>query len=153
MAKFYNNMELLTKVSRDNKSHVVNVEYVDSLLFEEKSREVVDSEAYYSLETDSTLSGVKQVVTTITDADTQILLTDVNTQATPVDLTGLTGDGTEYLLYHDKVVHEEKYEESIYLPRSEAPEGSTLLTLPDWQTYSDNLVITASGYVEDTTTP
>ena len=72
--KLYNNMELLTKVSRDDKSHVVNVEYVDSLLFEEKSREVVDSEAYYSLETDSTLAGVKQVVTTITDADTQILL-------------------------------------------------------------------------------
>ena len=29
MAKFYNNMELLTKVSRDNKSHVVKVEYVE----------------------------------------------------------------------------------------------------------------------------
>ena len=129
MAKFYNNMELLTKVSRDNKSHVVNVEYVDSLLFEEKSREVVDSEAYYSLETDSTLSGVKQVVTTITDADTQILLTDVNTQATPVDLTGLTGDGTEYLLYHDRVTHTETYEETIYLPRSEAAEGSTTMSI------------------------
>ena len=129
MAKFYNNMELLTKVSRDNKSHVVNVEYVDSLLFEEKTREVVDSEAYYSLETDSTLAGVKQVVTTITDADTQILLTDVNTQTTPVDLTSLVGDGTEYVLYHDKVIHEEEYDESIYLHRSEAPEGSTLMTL------------------------
>ena len=127
--KFYNNMELLTKVSRDNKSHVVNVEYVDSLLFEEKSREVVDSEAYYSLETDSTLAGVKQVVTTITDADTQILLTDVNTQNTPVDLTGLTGDGTEYLLYHDRVIHTETYEESIYLPRSEVPEGSTTMSV------------------------
>ena len=148
MAKFYNNMELLTKVSRDNKSHVVNVEYVDSLLFEKKTREVVDSEAYYSLETDSTLAGVKQVVTTITDADTQILLTDVNTQATPVDLTGLTGDGTEYLLYHDRVTRTEEYEESIYLPRSEAPEGATLLTLTDWNTFSDNLVITASGYTE-----
>ena len=153
MAKFYNNMELLTKVSRDNKSHVVNVEYVDSLLFEEKSREVVDSEAYYSLETDSTLSGVKQVVTTITDADTQILLTDVNTQVTPVDLTGLTGDGTEYLLYHDRVTHTEKYKESIYARREDIPEGSITLSLDEWNAYSDNLVITASGYVEDTTTP
>ena len=132
MAKFYNNMELLTKVSRDNKSHVVNVEYVDSLLFEKKTREVVESEAYYSLETDSTLAGVKQVVTTITDADKQILLTDVNTQATPVDLTGLTGDGTEYLLYHDRVTHEEEYEETIYLPRSEAPEGSTFMTIKEF---------------------
>ena len=132
MTKIYNNMELLTKVSRDNKSHVVNVEYVDSLLFEEKTREVVDSEAYYSLETDSTLSGVKQVVTTITNADTQILLTDINTQTTPVDLTGLTGDGTEYLLYHDRVVHTEEYEESIYLPRSEVPESATFMTIQEF---------------------
>ena len=148
MAKFYNNMELLTKVSRDNKSHVVNVEYVDSLLFEEKSREVVDSEAYYSLETDSTLAGVKQVVTTITDADTQILLTDINTQTTPVDLTGLTGDGTEYLLYHDRVTHTEKYEETIYARKDSIPEGSITLSLDEWNAYSDNLVITASGYTE-----
>ena len=129
--KLYNNMELLTKVSRDNKSHVVNVEYVDSLLFEEKSREVVDSEAYYSLETDSTLAGVKQVVTTITDADTQILLTDINTQTTPVDLTGLTGDGTEYLLYHDRVTHTEKYEETIYARKDSIPEGSITLSLDE----------------------
>ena len=146
--KLYNNMELLTKVSRDNKSHVVNVEYVDSLLFEEKSREVVDSEAYYSLETDSTLAGVKQVVTTITDADTQILLTDINTQTTPVDLTGLTGDGTEYLLYHDRVTHTETYEETIYARKDSIPEGSITLSLDDWNTFSDNLVITASGYTE-----
>ena len=129
MTKIYNNMELLTKVSRDNKSHVVNVEYVDSLLFEEKTKEVVDSEAYYSLETDSTLAGVKQVVTNITDADTQILLTDVNTQLEPVDLTSLVGDGTEYVLYHDKVVHEEEYEETIYLPRSETPKGTVTMTI------------------------
>ena len=127
--KLYNNMELLTKVSRDNKSHVVNVEYVDSLLFEKKSREVVDSEAYYSLETDSTLVGVKQVVTTITDADKQILLTDINTQNTPVDLTGLTGDGTEYLLYHDRVTHIEEYEEEIYARKESIPEGSTTMTI------------------------
>ena len=146
--KLYNNMELLTKVSRDNKSHVVNVEYVDSLLFEEKTREIVDSEAYYSLETDSTLAGVKQVVTTITDADTQILLTDVNTQATPVDLTGLTGDGTEYLLYHDRVTHTEEYEEEIYAKKSDIPEGATTMSISDWNTYSDSLEITASGYVQ-----
>ena len=127
--KFYNNMPLEATVDESNPKHLTTVGAVHEKLWEKKSREVVDSEAYYSLETDSTLSGVKQVVTTITDADTQILLTDVNTQATPVDLTGLTGDGTEYLLYHDKVVHEEKYEESIYLPRSEASEGSTLMTL------------------------
>ena len=146
--KFYNNMPLEATVDESNPKHLTTVGAVHEKLWEKKSREVVDSEAYYSLETDSTLPGVKQVVTTITDADTQILLTDVNTQTTPVDLTGLTGDGTEYLLYHDRVTHTETYEESVYLPRSEAPEGSTLLTLPDWQTYSDNLVITASGYVQ-----
>ena len=129
MAKFYNNTQLVPEVDESNDKNIITVGNLHSKLFEKKSREVVDSEAYYSLETDSTLSGVKQVVTTITDADTQILLTDINTQTTPVDLTGLTGDGTEYLLYHDKVVHEEEYEETIYLPRSEVPEGSTTMTI------------------------
>ena len=127
MAKFYNNIKILSEPTDDNDA--IKKKNLTEALFEKKSREVVDSEAYYSLETDSTLPGVKQVVTTITDADTQILLTDVNTQATPVDLTGLTGDGTEYLLYHDRVTHTETYEETIYLPRSEASEGSTLMTL------------------------
>ena len=141
MAKFYNNTQLVPEVDESNDKNIITVGNLHSKLFEKKSREVVDSEAYYSLETDSTLPGVKQVVTTITDADTQILLTDVNTQATPVDLTGLTGDGTEYLLYHDKVVHEEKYEESIYLPRSEVPEGSTTMSVQRLDELWGNVVV------------
>ena len=129
MAKFYNNTQLVPEVDESNDKNIITVGNLHSKLFEKKSREVVDSEAYYSLETDSTLPGVKQVVTTITDSNTQILLTDVNTQNTPVDLTSLAGDGTEYVLYHDRVTHTEEYEESIYLTRSEAPEGSTLMTL------------------------
>ena len=130
MAKFYNNIKILSEPSSDNDA--IKKKNLTDALFEKKTREVVDSEAYYSLETDSTLPGVKQVVTTITDANTQILLTDVNTQNTPVDLTGLTGDGTEYVLYHDRVIHEEKYEESIYLPRSEVPESATFMTIKEF---------------------
>ena len=124
---FYNNLVLKADPTEDN--HVIKKKNLHEALWEEKQRTIVDSEAYYSLETDSTLEGVKQVVTTITDADKQILLTSVNTQTTPVDLTGLVGDGSEYVLYHDEVFHTEEYEESIYLPRSEAPEGSTLMTI------------------------
>ena len=109
--KFYNNVPLEATVDESNPKHLTTVGAVHEKLWEKKSREVVDSEEYYSLETDSTLAGVKQVVTTITDADKQILLTDINTQTTPVDLTSLVGDGTEYLLYHDRVTHEEEYEE------------------------------------------
>ena len=130
--KFYNNMPLEATVDESKPKHLTTVGAVREKLWEKKSREVVDSEAYYSLETDSTLPGVKQVVTTITDADTQILLTDINTQNTPVDLTRLTGDGTEYVLYHDRVTRTEEYEESIYLPRSEVPEGSTLMTIKEF---------------------
>ena len=139
--KFYNNMPLEATVDESNPKHLTTVGAVHDKLWEKKTREVVDSEAYYSLETDSTLSGVKQVVTTITDADTQILLTDVNTQATPVDLTGLTGDGTEYLLYHDRVTHTEEYEETIYLPRSEAPEGSTTMSVQRLNDLWGNVVV------------
>ena len=127
--KFYNNMPLEATVDESNPKHLTTVGAVHDKLWEKKSKEIVDSEAYYSLETDSTLAGVKQVVTNITDGDTQILLDEVNTQLEPVDLTSLVGDGTEYVLYHDRVVHTEEYEETIYLPRSEAPEGSTTMTL------------------------
>ena len=130
--KFYNNMPLEATVDESNPKHLTTVGAVHDKLWEKKTREVVDSEAYYSLETDSTLSGVKQVVTTITDADKQILLTDVNTQNTPVDLTSLVGDGTEYVLYHDRVTHTQEYEESIYLPRSEVPESATFMTIKEF---------------------
>ena len=130
--KFYNNMPLEATVDESNPKHLTTVGAVHEKLWEKKTREVVDSEAYYSLETDSTLAGVKQVVTTITDVNTQILLTDVNTQTTPVDLTSLVGDGTEYLLYHDRVTHTEEYEESIYLPRSEVPESATFMTIKEF---------------------
>ena len=130
--KLYNNIPLEATVDESNPKHLTTVGAVHNKLWEKKTREVVESEAYYSLETDSTLAGVKQVVTTITDADKQILLTDVNTQNTPVDLTGLTGDGTEYLLYHDRVTHTQEYEESIYLPRSETPESATFMTIKEF---------------------
>ena len=139
--KFYNNMPLEATVDESNPKHLTTVGAVHEKLWEKKTREVVDSEAYYSLETDSTLAGVKQVVTNITDADTQILLTDVNTQTTPVDLTSLVGDGTEYVLYHDEVVHEEEYEETIYLPRSEAPEGSILMTTDEFNDLWGEVVV------------
>ena len=127
--KFYNNMPLEATVDESNPKHLTTVGAVHDKLWEKKTREVVDSEAYYSLETDSTLAGVKQVVTNITDADTQILLDEINTQLEPVDLTSLVGDGTEYVLYHDRVTHTETYKESIYLPRSEAPEGTVTMTI------------------------
>ena len=132
MAKIYNNTQLVPEVDESNDKNIITVGNLHSKLFEKKSKEIVDSEAYYSLETDSTLAGVKQVVTNITDADTQILLDEINTQLEPVDLTSLVGDGTEYVLYHDKVVHEEEYEESIYLPRSETPEGNILMTTDEF---------------------
>ena len=129
--KFYNNMPLEATVDESNPKHLTTVGAVHDKLWEKKTREVVDSEAYYSLETETT-DGVKQVVTDITDEDTQILLDDVITQTEPVDLSGLTGDGTEYLLYHDRVVHTEEYEETIYLPRSETPEGNILMTTDEF---------------------
>ena len=127
MTKIYSNVQLISEPNGEN--DIIKKKNLTEALFEKKIREVVDSEAYYSLETDSTLSGVKQVVTTITDANTQILLTTVNTQTTPVDLTSLVGDGTEYVLYHDKVVHEEEYEEEIYARVDQIPEDTPTMTI------------------------
>ena len=138
--KFYNNMPLEATVDESNPKHLTTVGAVHDKLWEKKTREVVDSEAYYSLETETT-DGVKQVVTDITDEDTQILLDDVITQTEPVDLSGLTGDGTEYLLYHNRVTHTETYEETIYLPRSETPEGNILMTTDEFNDLWGNVVV------------
>ena len=138
MSKIYSNISLISEPTDD--SHVIKKKTLHEALWEEKTRVVVDSEAYYSLETETT-EGVKQVVTVITDGDTQILLDEVNTQSEPVDLTGLVGDGTEYVLYHDEITHEETYEEEKYVKVEDMPEGNILMTTDEFNDLWGEVVV------------
>lgn len=54
-------------------------------------------------------AGALNVVTVVSDASTEIALDSVNIQNTPVDLSGLVGDGSEYVVLKTDTVLVPKY--------------------------------------------
>ena len=121
----------------------------------EKTKIVIDTPAYYSVCTSSD-DGALNVVTVVTDSSTQILLNDINTQTTPEDLSILTGDGTEYVKHIAEVNHEEAYDEEKYMLKDNTYDKETIdkkivqvstgleaMTTDEWDTYFNNLTITA----------
>ena len=146
--KHYNNIELVPEVDETNKKNVVTVGNLHSKLWVEKNKEVIDTPEHYELASVQDGSEGLKIVDdgTLTDIDKEIELSTVQGKILDTDTHSYVSG--EYVNLIPETSHTEIYEESIYLPRSEAPEGSTLLTLPDWNTFSDNLVITASGYTE-----
>ena len=129
-------------------------------LYHKETITVVDTPAYYNLAT-STDSGALNVVLTVTDNTTQIALTDINTQTTPVDLSALTGDGSEYVVLVPETNHEEEVEKETYRKANDsytkdevdskilqASTGLKMYTEPEYTTFMDNLVVTSSKYVD-----
>ena len=87
-------------------------------IYTTKTITVVDTPEYYDI-TVAGDTGALNVVLTVSNPSTEIALTDINTQSTPVDLSSLTGDGTEYVKLIPAVTHEEKVDKTKYLPRNE----------------------------------
>ena len=87
-------------------------------LYTTKTITVVDTPEYYDI-TVAGDTGALNVVLTVSNPDNEIALTDINTQSTPVNLTSLTGDGTEYVKLIPAVTHDEKVDKTKYLPRNE----------------------------------
>lgn len=127
--KFYNNVPLVADVDETNPQHLTTVGAVHDKLWVKKTKVVVDVIEHYELASAQDGSeGLKIVADgTVADVDTEIQLSDVQTKLLDTD-THTYAEG-EYVVLIAEQNHEEKYEESIYLPRSEAPEGSTLMTL------------------------
>ena len=125
-------------------------------LYVEKTKTVIDTPAYYSVCTSSD-DGALNVVTVVADSSTQIALDDINTQTTPEDLSTLTGDGTEYVKHIAEVNHEEAYDEEKYAIKDDTytktevdneitkalAGGIQVMEEDDWNTYFNNLTITA----------
>lgn len=146
-------------IEKDNTTAVSSKGVYEALYYKETIT-VVDQEAYYSV-CQSTDPGALNVVTNVTDSSTQILLTDINTQTIPEDLSGLTGDGTEYVLLVAEVNHDEEVEKTTYMPRNEtmttqqikdlvteASTGMQVMTEAELNTFFDNLVVSSSNYSE-----
>ena len=93
-------------------------------IYTTKTITVTDTPEYYDI-TVAGDTGALNVVLTVSDPSTEIALTDINTQSTPVNLTSLTGDGTEYVKLIPAVTHEEEVDKTKYLPRDEHVNEST----------------------------
>ena len=131
-----------------------------SSLYHKETITVVDTPAYYNLATSSD-SGSLNVVLTVTDNTTQIALADINAQTTPVDLSTLTGDGSEYVVLVPETNHEEEVEKETYRKANDsytkdevdskilqASTGLEMYTEPEYTSFINNLVVTSSKYVD-----
>ena len=130
-------------------------------LYHTETVTVVDQEQYYNIATSGD-SGALKVVLTVSDSSTEIALTDINTQTVPVDLSALTGDGTEYVVLVPATTHDEGVEVETYRKASEsytskeiddklmeiASGGLKPETLDEYKTFMNGLEIVADGYVE-----
>ena len=126
-------------------------------IYTTKTITVVDTPEYYDI-TVAGDTGALNVVLTVSDPSTEIALTDINTQSTPVDLTSLTGDGTEYVKLIPAVTHDEPYTDTIYRLKDESyskeevdakitasSTGMESMTPTEFNDFFDNLVVTASS--------
>ena len=130
--KFYNNVPLEATVDESNPKHLTTVGAVHDKLWVKKTRVVVDVIEHYELASAQDGSeGLKIVADgTVADIDKEIQLSDVQAKLLNTDVH-VYAEG-EYVILIPEQNHEEKYEESIYLPRSEAPEGATFMTIKEF---------------------
>ena len=158
----FNNEKIETELQLDDaptkdSDKFVNSGAVYSSLYHTETVTVVDQEQYYNIATSGD-SGALKVVLTVSDSSTEIALTDINTQTVPVDLSALTGDGTEYVVLVPATTHDEGVEVETYRKASEsytkeevdakitaASTGMESMTPTEFNDYFDNLVVTASS--------
>ena len=158
----FNGSKIETELQLDNaptkdSDKFVNSGTVYSSLYHTETVTVVDQEQYYNIAT-SGEAGALKVVLTVSDSSTEIALTDINTQTTPVDLSTLTGDGTEYVVLVPATTHDENVEVETYRKASEsyskeevdakitaASTGMESMTPTELNDFFDGLVITASS--------
>ena len=127
--KHYNNIELVPEVDETNKKNVVTVGNLHSKLWVEKNKEVIDTPEHYELA--SVQDGSEGLIIvddgSLTDVDKEIQLSDVQSKLLDTDSHNYVSG--EYVNLILETSHTETYEETIYLPRSEAPKGSTTMSV------------------------
>ena len=130
--KFYNNVPLEATVDESNPKHLTTVGAVHDKLWEKKTRTIIDVIEHYELASaQDGLEGLKIVADgTVADVDKEIQLSDVQTKLLGTDSHSYVAG--EYVILVPEQNHEEKYEESIYLPRSEVPESATFMTIKEF---------------------
>ena len=108
------------------------------------SETIIDVPEHYELSTDST--GLTIVDDSVIPSSTEVKLSDVQAKVLSTDThTYAVG---EMVILVDEQSHTSTHKEPIYAKREDIPEGSITMSIDDWNDFSNNLVITASGYTE-----
>ena len=130
--KFYNNMPLEATVDESNPKHLTTVGAVHDKLWEKKTKTIIDTPEHYELASAQDGSEGLIIVNngTLSNPDTEIELSSVQSKLLDTDVHSYVAG--EYVVLILEQNHEQEYEESIYLPRSEAPEGSTFMTIKEF---------------------
>ena len=127
--KLYNNIPLEADVDESNPKHLTTVGAVHAKLWEKKTRTIIDVIEHYELASAQDGSeGLKIVADgTVADVDKEIQLSDVQAKLLGTDSHSYVAG--EYVILVPETSHEQEYEESVYLPRSEASDGSTTMSV------------------------
>ena len=142
MSKFYNNIKILANPTEDDDA--IKKKNLTDALYKDVSETIVDVPEHYELSSDGT--GFTIVDNSSTPSSTEIKLSDVQAKVLSTDTHTYTVG--EVVILVNEQSHISLHKEEIYARREDIPEGSITLSLDDWNTFSDNLVITASGYTE-----
>ena len=130
--KFYNNMPLEATVDESNPKHLTTVGAVHEKLWEKKTKTIVDIIEHYELASVQDGSEGLKIVDdgTVSNPDVEIELSSVQSKLLDTDVHSYVAG--EYVVLIPEQNHEQEYEESIYLPRSEVPESATFMTIKEF---------------------
>ena len=123
MAKFYNNITILSEPSSDNDA--IKKKNLTEALYKDVSETIIDVPEHYELSSDGT--GLTIVDDSSTPSSTEIKLSDVQAKVLSTDThTYAVG---EVVILVDEQSHISTHKESIYARREDIPDGSTTMSV------------------------
>ena len=123
MAKFYNNIKILSEPTDDNDA--IKKKNLTDALYKTVTETIIDVAEHYELATDGT--GLTIVDDSSTPSSTEIKLSDVQAKVLSTDAHTYTVGEVVKLI--PEVNHEESHDETIYARREDIPEGSVTMSV------------------------
>ena len=135
MAKFYNNIKILSEPSSDDDA--IKKKNLTDALYKDVSETIIDVPEHYELSSDGT--GLTIVDDSSTPSSTEIKLSDVQAKVLSTDThTYAVG---EVVILVDEQSHISTHKESIYARREDIPEGSTTMSVQRLNDMWGNVVV------------
>ena len=135
MAKFYNNIKILSEPTDDNDA--IKKKNLTEALYKDVSETIIDVAEHYELSSDGT--GLTIVDDSSTPSSTEIKLSDVQAKVLSTDTHTYTVGEVVKLI--PEVNHEESHKEEIYARREDIPEGSVTMSVQRLDDLWGNVVV------------